>query len=120
MDVMFKNLSKKPKSWRMDTSILKDHKFISYFTTEFRHFLASNSPSVNNSSLLWETSKAYARGLIISYTATKRRKNMEQQTLLEKKVEISKREYVKKPTAAKLKEITAIRSMLDSLLTKKE
>lgn len=119
MNMTLKKLSKKPASWRMDTSILKDHKFISYFNAEFRHFLDINSPSVNDSSLLWETSKAYARGLIISYTATKRRKNMEQQTLLEKRLSMSEKEYFKKSTAAKLKEITAIRSTLDSLLTKK-
>lgn len=44
---------------------------------------------------------------------------MEQQALLEKRLSISEREYVKKPTTAKLKEITAFRSTLDSLLTKK-
>lgn len=44
---------------------------------------------------------------------------MEQQALLEKGLSISEKEYVKKPTVAKLKEITAIRSTLDSLLTKK-
>ena len=44
---------------------------------------------------------------------------MEQQTLLEKRLSISEKEYVKKPTAAKLREIISIRSTLDSLLTKK-
>lgn len=119
MNVTFKKLSKKTTGWRMDTSILSDHRFISYFSTEFRHFLATNSPSAADSSLLWETSKAYARGLIISYTATKRRKILEQQVLLEKRLNLSEKEYIKRPTAAKLKEVTAIRSTLDSLLTKK-
>lgn len=114
MDMTVKKLSKKPASWRMDTSILKDQQFISYFITEFKHFLAINSPSATNPSLLWETSKAYARGLIISYTATKRRKSMEKQLLLEKRLSISEREYIKKPKQL----ITAIRSTLDSLLTK--
>ena len=94
MNVTIKKLCKKPSIWRMDTSILKDYKFVSYFSTEFRLFLATNSPSATNSSLLWETSKAYARGLIISYTATKRRKNMEQQILLEKRLSASEKEYI--------------------------
>ena len=119
MNVTFRKLSKKPTSWKMDTSILKDHKFISYFTTEFKHFLTTNFPSATNSSILWETSKAFARGLIISYTETKRCKNMEHQTLFEKRLSISEKDYVKKPTAAKLREIIAICSSLDSLLTKK-
>lgn len=49
MSVTVKKLSKKPMGWRMDTSILKDHKFISYFSADFRHFLAINSPSATNS-----------------------------------------------------------------------
>ena len=70
----------------MDLSILNDHKVISYFSAEFRHFLVTNSPLATNSSLLWETSKAYARELIISYTAAKRSKSMEQ-VFIRKKVE---------------------------------
>lgn len=119
VDVTVRKLYKTPIGWRMDSSILKDHRFISYFSTEFKHFLATNSLSASNSSILWETSKAYARGLIISYTASKRRKTMEQQSLLEKRLSLSEKEYIKRPTASKLKEITAIRSTLDSLLTKK-
>lgn len=94
----------------MDTSIFEDHKFVSHFTSESGLFLSTNSASERNPSLLWETSKAYARGVIISYTASKRCKNMEQ-VLLGKRLSVSEKEYVKKPTAAKLKEITAIRSL---------
>lgn len=65
----------------MDTLILQDQKFTSYFSSEFNHFLDINSPSATNSSILWETSKAYARGLIISYTATKKQLVMEKQVL---------------------------------------
>ena len=38
---------------------------------------------------------------------------------MEKRLDISEKEYVKKPTAAKLKEISAIHSILNSLLTKR-
>lgn len=78
LDVRLKNPPQKSRSWRMDTSILKDIKFTSYITSEFRLFLSVNSPSSSNPSLLWKTSKVYARGLIISYTASKRHQNMEQ------------------------------------------
>lgn len=88
-------------------------------STYLKHFLAISSPSATNSSILWETSKAYARGLIICNTATKRRKVMEQHVLLEKRLSISVREYLKRPTATKLKEVTASCATLDSLLTKK-
>lgn len=70
----------------MDPNLLQDQAFITYLSTELKAFLSINTPSVNSPSLLWETAKAYIRGLIISYSATKRRQNLEQQSLLEKRL----------------------------------
>lgn len=50
---------------------------------------------------------------IISDTARKRCQNLEQQVLLVKRLSISQMDYVKKPIAAKLKEIAAFLSTLD-------
>lgn len=44
---------------------------------------------------------------------------MEQQILFEERLSISEKGYMKRPTAAQLKEISAICCTLDSLLTKK-
>lgn len=44
---------------------------------------------------------------------------MEQQTLVGKSLSISEKEYIKKPTVAKMREITTIHSTLNLLLTKK-
>lgn len=68
-------------------------------------------------SLLWETSKAYARGLIISYIVSKKCKIAEQQKVLETRLTIAAKEYIRKPTGSKLKEIAAIHCTLNSLLT---
>lgn len=105
------------KYWRFNPLILTDHKFISYFTEEFQSFLTINSASTKNPSLLWETSKAFARGLIISYVSSKRRRQAEQREILESKLKVAEREYIAKPSSRRLKEISAIRSALDSLLT---
>lgn len=68
--------SAKSKCWRFDTRLLKDDKFISYLKSEFKIFLSINSQSTNNSSLLWEKTKAYIRGLIITYSASKKKKQL--------------------------------------------
>lgn len=78
--------SAKSKCWRFDTRLLKDDKFISYLKSEFKIFLSINSQSTNNSSLLWETMKAYIRGLIIAYSASKKKKQLEQQLKLKKEL----------------------------------
>ncbi len=76
--------SAKSKHWRFVTRLLKDDKFISYLKSEFRIFLSINSQSTNNPSLLWETTKAYIRGLIIAYSASKKKKKLEQQLKLKR------------------------------------
>lgn len=78
--------SVKSKRWRFDTRLLKDDKFISYLKSEFKIFLSINSQSISNLSLLWETAKAYIRGLIIAYSASKKKKQLEQQLKLEKEL----------------------------------
>ena len=74
------------KRWRFDSRLLKDDKFISYLKSEFRIFLSINSQSTNSPSLLWETAKAYIRGIIIAYSASKKKKQLEQQLKLEKEL----------------------------------
>uniref|UniRef100_A0A8K9V8C7 Reverse transcriptase domain-containing protein n=1 Tax=Oncorhynchus mykiss TaxID=8022 RepID=A0A8K9V8C7_ONCMY len=53
----------------------------------------------------------------MSYTATKRRKKREKQKMLEGELGTKEKDYIKTPTPALLKEISVIRSTLDSLLT---
>lgn len=72
LDLSIGRDSVKSRRWRFDLRLLKDEKFTSYLKTEFKIFLAINSQSTNNPSLLWETSKAYIRGLILAYSASKK------------------------------------------------
>lgn len=112
-----RNPAPQTRFWRFNPFILADHKFVSYFSEEFQSFLSINSASTNDPSLLWETSKAFARGLIISYVSSKRRRQAEQRKILESKLKVSEREYIARPSPTRLKEVSALRSALDSLLT---
>lgn len=104
--------------WKCNHFILTDLTFASYFRDEFKIFFATNSISTHDASLLWETSKAFSRGIIISYTSTKRRRQAEQRKILESKLKHAEGEYGKRPSSQKLKEVSALRCALDSLLTK--
>ncbi|XDV45294.1 hypothetical protein PO909_013414 [Leuciscus waleckii] len=62
------------RQWRLNTNILRDKLFKPFFSTEFTSFYNINAQTTKDSSLLWETSKAYIRGLILSFSASKKRK----------------------------------------------
>ncbi len=80
-------------------------------------FLSINSESTSNPSLLWETAKAYIRGLAISYLTTKRRKQSEKQKHLESELNIATSSYLNDPSPVSLEKISALRASLNSLLT---
>lgn len=105
------------RQWRLNTSILKDQTFYPFFFREFTSFYAINAKSTKDTSLLWETSKAYIRGLILSFSVSKKRKKNKTQRLLEEDLKSIEGKYIKTADKALLKEISALRSAIDSLLT---
>lgn len=118
MDIVPKSPQQQSRHWRLNTVILKDRKFTSHFSTEFKAFLSINSPSAKDPSILWETCKAYARGLIISYSATKKRQRQEKLNFLEKELIDKEKAYITSPSPLLWEEITMLRSALNCLLTR--
>lgn len=55
-----------------DDTFLKGPYLYPIFKTEFKSFLSLSSQSTDNHTLLLETSKAYGRGVIISFSVSKR------------------------------------------------
>lgn len=107
------------RMWRFNSSLLSDPKFISYFTSEFKIFYEINNTPDISPSTLWETSKAYSRGLIISYASSKRRKACECQRELESQLSEAEKSYVTSPSETNLKTMSAVKASLNSLLTHK-
>lgn len=96
---------------------MKDVKFVEYFRTEFKHFLSVNIPKASSPSLLWKTAKAFFRGLIISYTSSKKHRIAEKQNILERRLNFEEKEYAKKSSKSRLEELNAIRCSLNTKLT---
>lgn len=117
LDICVRGFLRPVRSWRFNNLLLKDDTFHSYFNSEFKIFLSINSESTNNPSLLWETTKAYIRGLAISYFATKKRKQLEKEKQLESELNTATSSYLNDPSPALLEKISAVRTSLNSLLT---
>lgn len=104
-------------SWRFNPHLLSDPKFISYFKSEFNIFYTINKTPDITPSILWETCKVYARGLIIFYVRSKQRKSLEAQRKLEGKLADLEKTYAKYPSDINMKAMLATRASLNSLLT---
>lgn len=98
---------------------LGDPNFTSYLTSELKIFYKINETSDVSPSILWETSKAYSRGLIISYVKNKRCKALQCQRELETKLPEAERTYAKNPPDTNLETMLAVKASLNTLLTHK-
>lgn len=54
-------------SWTFKFYLVKDPLFISYIEDKLKLFLETNDSSGTDPSLLWETLKAYARGMNVNF-----------------------------------------------------
>ena len=120
LELSIKGLNSGVSYWRLNTSVLKDQTFITLFTTEFGYFLTINTQSTDNSALVWETAKAFARGLIISFSASKKRQKSEKQTKLMAELKAKEEAYLSAPSPTIMAEINAIKTTLDNVLTQNE
>ena len=104
------------RHWRFHPYLLRDSRFISYFTSEFKIFYSINSSSTDNPSILWETCKIFSRGLIMSFVASKKRRKNEQRKLLESKLTELEKSHLSSPSPDLLKELLSARAALNTFL----
>ena len=92
-----------------------------YYDPATRHWWLnpSNNTSDVSASTLWETAKAYIRGVIISYTSAKRKKPLRQQLELESQISVLEREFKQSLSKSSRLKLDAACSALDNLLTQK-
>ncbi len=63
-------------SWRMNTTLLMDDKFIKYLNDETDLFLEFNDKDSADSKVVWDAYKAYMRGMVISYVSRKKKEQI--------------------------------------------
>lgn len=118
MDFNLKTALQQSRHWGLNTIILKDEEFTSNFSTELKALLEINTLSTSNASILLETCKAYARGLIILCSASKKCQRQEKQKSLESELMNKEKAYIASPSPPLWQEIMTLRSVLNCLLTR--
>ena len=107
------------RHWRLNPSLLSNPTFVSMLEEHLTLFFSTNDTSEVSASTLWETAKAYIRGVIISYTSAKRKETLRQQLELESQVSALEREFKHSLSKSSRLKLDAARSALDNLLTQK-
>ncbi len=103
--------------WQCNRGILSDPEFCDYIRKELAMFLEMNDNGTVNPSILWETSKAYLRGLIISFCSGKKKKMISEQKNLEAELVNCEQTHKQYPTKENYEKIMVVRAALNTLLS---
>lgn len=94
IEVAFTCLYKNKNIWQCNRSILSDFNFCNKTKTNLMHFLEINDNDDTDPANVWETTKAYLRGLMISYCVAKKRKIIYEQKRLESKLQEAETKHI--------------------------
>lgn len=112
--------SHKPNTrWRFNTSLLKDPEFDSLIKKEWASFLEINDSPKSSPSILWETGKAVLRGIIISFSVYKKKKDQQEETELEHKIVQLENLNSSNPTEETQNELRKYKFKLNDITNKK-
>lgn len=70
------NMVKLQLNWRLNLLLLTEKEFCDYLKTQISLYFDTNDNSETTPSILWEAFKAFLRGCVISFEASRRKKNM--------------------------------------------
>ena len=119
LEISFREINRFSRSWRLNSTLLNDDVFTTRFISEFKVFFEANANSAPDPSILWETIKVFSRGIIISYSANRRRQSAVQQVQLEGSLSQAEQEYLLSPSADTLRKVSAARIAVESMLSLK-
>lgn len=114
---VFNNPTKTYRNWRFDPQLLNDLKFKQYINSQMSLFFDTNDNAETSPDILWETFKAYIRGSIISYQASRNKRNKLEQLNLEKRIHDLDVNNAMAPSLDKYNTICALKYKLNQILT---
>ena len=82
-----------PYRWRLNPTLLKKPDFCQFIRNQIKFFCETNCPSTSNSFIIWDTTKAFLRGQIISYTIAFKKKHMTEINDLEREISHLEKEH---------------------------
>lgn len=115
----FEELDISYKTWRLHPQLLSDKKFCEFLDTQIKLYFEKNDTPETRPSILWEAFKAFLRGSVISYEATKRKKDRLKIQELEKQIKDLDNENSQKPSANLNTKISNLKYEYNLLLSSK-
>uniref|UniRef100_A0A3B3HAI8 Reverse transcriptase domain-containing protein n=1 Tax=Oryzias latipes TaxID=8090 RepID=A0A3B3HAI8_ORYLA len=117
VSLTLKNKTSPPslRSWRFNTSLLRDPNFIDFLAKEWSSYLQNNDHPGISSCLLWEAGKAVMRGKIIAFSSHKKRKENSKLVDLEQKIRLLEETYSNSPDEQTLQQIRKVRIELNEI-----
>ena len=106
------------RHWRLAHTLLSNHSFIEYITSEWQKLISLNKTPDIGPSTLWEAGKAYICGAIISYTSAQKKDALKRQLDLEKTIKNLEAQFNKSHSSSLAKQLDAARSALNQLLNR--
>lgn len=107
------------RQWRLNPSLLKQPSFVNFLKEQIKDFLSNNDNEYTNPSILWDTLKAYLRGVIISYSTARKKEALKEQLRLESQLTKFETQMKLNPSAELSKKVEVSRSALNQLLTQR-
>ena len=104
-------------NWKCNRSILSNPVFCSMAQKELEMFIQENDNEYTNPSNVWETTKAYLRGIIISYCSAKKKNKLKEQKRLELELQKAESEHKRNGCNANWHKVIRTRTALNILLS---
>lgn len=101
--------------WRYSAFLNHDPNFEEFLKTQLDYFFKVNKTPDVSPGLLWDTMKAYVRGLIISYTARLKKNSIKEQRKLELELHQLQTKYNISPSKELRNDILVVKTALESL-----
>ncbi len=108
-----------PAAWKFKPWLIHDPNLNLSLKNKFKLFLMENKTPDVSPNLLWDTAKAYIRGLIISYVSNQKKKQLADQRKLEMTLHGLQIKYICTPQMDFWRRIETVKTSLEAILTNK-
>lgn len=117
--VCLDHMDKPHNSWKLNPQLLTDKNFCEYLKHHISFYFEKNDIPGTSPSTLWEAFKAYIRGSIISFEASRRKENMTKLKDLEKQIKALDNENARSPSTTLYRKIATLKYEYNKIMSVK-
>ncbi len=105
------------QTWRFNPHLLSNQDFVEYISNHIYLFMETNQNPQTSKGCLWETLKAYLRGIIISYTASANKESAKRLSEIETRIHAIDQEHSSTPSENLYRERISLQTEYDIIMT---